>query len=747
MLKAITVLPVPSRSLIAMAVLGALSNWQLPVLAADPESLGVIEVESSTITTMDKSQSEVSTITVIDEEAIKVIDPKHLNEVLQSVPGITSDVRGGEVAEIHMRGVGQQEFMFEDTGVAIVIDGVPVRQNGGKLRINLEAVETIKVIKGSASYLYGNTARGGAIIIATKKAKPKDEYSVRVTAGSYGYRDVVGTLYQGKDNYALNLNVNARSTDGFHEESALETKSVNGKLRYYLNDHSDLTFAVDMTDKYEESIRGSVTGFSEALANPSGENDDTISFTKDNNVDLDKYFITYENAFSEDSNLLVTGYHYNDLFEFKSTPYDSDADGAEDSHGSANNEDIIQQGVKAEYRTKLASSALMLGMDVGTVRFNDYVEFIDDFTATVRGRTSYYFDGEMTDLNSDEDKRAFYAELKSPITDKLTTTLNVRQDTQEFDYTVRVIDYHERISDPLYDTWTDTTTDRTDSFTNNSYRAGLAYAMSEQATLFSNVSTGFRVPTIDQKYAGDFASKYENNPDLDVETSTNYEVGVRGKQPFADNHLAYELSLFQIDTKDIISYADGTYYRDSLNVGNVGDARNRGIELSLSSDHSRMVYFGLGYAYLNAVYTRHDPFIAQWDANGDTVIDENDLVDLEGNHLPRTPEHTMDVTVGFKATEKLTLLSELYMQSGYYADEENTVWAPEYHTVNLQARYTTMNDALEWYFKVDNVFDNHFFRTVYATADRDRDLDLDGEDASIFVDPGRVFYAGVKYTF
>ena len=706
---------------------------------AQAEDLGMIQVESSTITTREQTQTEASTVSTIGEETIKIIDPKHLNEVLQTVPGLTADVRGGEVAEIHMRGVGQQEYMGEDTGVAIVIDGVPVMQNGGKVRINLGAIKTIKVIKGSASYLYGNTARGGAVVITTKKPKNKNEYSVSAVAGSYGYSDFVGTMYKSTDDYALHLNANVRSTDGFWEESALETESINGKAQYYINDHSDITFAADITDKYEEAIRGSSTGVTAATENPEGVADGDISYTSDNNVDLDKYFITYENSLSNDSNLLVTGYYYNDLFDFRSTPYDSNADTSEDSYGTSNNEDIIQRGIKSEYQTKVAQSALMVGIDVGRVRFNDYVETVADFSATVRGRTSNYYNGELTDLHSNEDKLALYAELKSPVTDKLTTTLNVRQDKQDFDYSVRVLD-----SDGT--TWTDTTTARKDSFTNTSYRAGLAYELNDKKIIFSNISTGFRLPTISQKYQGDFDSSKQNNPNLDVETSINYEIGVRGQKPLADNRLNYSLSLFQIDTKDIISRADGTYYRDSLYYDNVGEASNRGLEMTLSSDHASKVYFDLSYTFLDAFYTKHDPFISQSDADGDTIDDVYDLVD---NQLPRTPKHTVDISLGYKPTSQLTFLSEIYYRSDYYADEENLVEMDGHHVLNLQARYKTKlsGNSLEMFIKVDNVFDDHFFRTAYVNQDRDRDDVLTDEDASIFVDPGRVYYAGLEYMF
>ncbi|MCW8855500.1 MAG: TonB-dependent receptor [Gammaproteobacteria bacterium] len=718
--------------LISMSLLGLTIN-------ANAEDLGVIQVESSTITTREQTHTEASTVSTIGEETIKIIDPKHLNEILQTVPGLTADVRGGEVAEIHMRGVGQQEFMNEDTGVAIVIDGVPVMQNGGKVRINLEAIETIKVIKGSASYLYGNTARGGAVVITTKKPKNKNEYNVSAVAGSYGYTDYVGTMYKGTDDYALHLNANIRSTDGFWEESALETESINGKIQYYINEHSDITFAADITDKYEESIRGTVRGVTEATANPEGAADGDISYTTDNNVDLDKYFITYANSLGNDSNLLVTGYFYNDLFDFRSTPYDSNADGSEDSYGTSNNEDIIQRGIKSEYQTKIASSALMIGIDLGRARFNDYVETVADFSATVRGRTSNYYTGELTDLHNEEDKLALYAELKSPVTKKLTTTLNIRQDKQDFDYSVRVLD-----SDGT--SWTDTTTDRTDSFTNTSYRAGLAYILDDKKIIFSNVSTGFRLPTIDQKYWGDFDSSKQNNPDLDVETSINYEMGVRGEKPLADNRLNYSLSLFQIDSKDIISRADATYDRRSLTYENVGEASNRGVELTLSSDHASMVYFNLSYTYLDAFYTKHTPFTSQSDADADGL---DDIYDLVNNQLPRTPKHTVDISLGYKPTNQLTLLSEIFYRSNYYADEENQVKMDGHHVLNLQARYKTKlsSNSLEIFIKVDNVFDDHFFRTAYVTQDRDGDDILTNEDASIFVDPGRVYYAGLEYIF
>ncbi len=707
--------------------------------AEDIVKLETVVVKSSTITINKQSKSEASTVSTVDAELIEVISPKHLNEVLQTVPGLSADVRGGEVAEIHMRGVGQQEFMSEDTGVAVVIDGVPVMQNGGKVRINLEAIETIKVIKGSASYLYGNTARSGAVIITTKKAKNKNEYSAKVEAGSYGYRDVVASANKGNEKLAFNINANLRTDDGFWEESALETKSINGKLQYYIDDSSDITFAADVTNKYEESIRGNVRGVTMARQNPAGVSDGNISYTKDNDVSLDKYFLTYEKSFDNDSNLMVSTYHYSDLFDFQSTPYDSNADGKEDMHGTVSQEDLVQTGIKTEYRLGKPSVAIMIGLDAGKTDFQDRIDTVATYSATVRGRTSNYYDGEYTDLNSDESKYAVYGELRNAVSDKLTTTLNARYDIQDFDYSVQVNDYDGSA-------WSLNTTSRDDSFKNASYRAGLAYGVSDASVIFSNISTGFRVPTISQKYWGDFDSKKQNNLGLDVETAINYEIGLRGDMFVSDNKMNYEVSLFQIDTKDIISRNLGTYYRDSLIYDNVGDASNRGLELSMGSDRANKVSFNLAYTYLNAKYTSHDPFTSGSDADADG---NDDVYDLVGNYLPRTPKHSVEIMGYYKATEQLTLISELMMKSKSYADEENQVQMPGYGFLNLQGRYATKlaGNELEFFVKVNNVLDNHYFRTAYVTQDRNGDDVLTQEDASLFVDPGRVYYAGVNYAF
>ncbi len=72
--------------------------------------LGTISVKSSTIEDLSiNKRTEVSTVNVIDEKVIEKIDPKNINDLLQTIPGITADVRNSAV-EIHIRGIASKNL-------------------------------------------------------------------------------------------------------------------------------------------------------------------------------------------------------------------------------------------------------------------------------------------------------------------------------------------------------------------------------------------------------------------------------------------------------------------------------------------------------------------------------------------------------------------------------------------------------------------------------------------------------------
>jgi len=516
---------------------------------AEPVDLGEIQVESSTIADLESTlKTEPSNVDVIDEVTYEQISPKTINDVLRTVPGITADVRAGDVVEIHMRGVGQQEFMWEDTGVAVVVDGVPVLQNGGKVKFNLDNIESIKVIKGGASYLYGPNALAGAVIITTKKPKGSNSYTVSYETGSYGYKNGVATFNRSTDKYLANLNISMRYEDGYWDISENWTGSLNGKLTYFLDDTSDLTAGIELTRKYEEGGRGSVLGIEQAKIDPKGAEDGNLPWYHDYWSNIQKYFLTYNKDFADGGNLMVNSYYYADNYDYDSTNYDDEGDGIEDGWAQVNSEDISQYGIKSEYRNTWGRLGYMFGLDVGR-RELENSSLVTHFY--VDSRRKKHYEGDLTSSKSREDRIGIYHESKYSLTEDLTAVFNIRYDYEKYDYQSSSYDAN---SDAI------TAAEREKSFNNISYRAGSTYQLNESHVLFANVSTGFRNPRVQDIYAGDFDSRKESNPDLDTETTINYEMGLRGTFQLFDTDIKYEASVYQLDTKDIISKAQGTYF-------------------------------------------------------------------------------------------------------------------------------------------------------------------------------------------
>jgi len=683
--------------------------------------LGMITVESSTIVNRDAN----TTVNTIDEQIIEEIDPKNINDLLQTIPGITADVRSGDTVEIHMRGVGQQEFMWEDTGVAIVIDGVPVLQNGGKVKFNMDEIESIKVIKGGASYLYGNTALAGAVVITTKKNKAGSGGEISAEYGSEDYRNIKAKYHTSTEKFAMDLLGSYRYTDGYWDMTENDSKTASGKFTYFIDDTSDIALNIDITRKYEESTRGSVTGVTEAENNPTGADDGDLPWSHDYDSDIDKYYITYNKDFANGGNLMVNTYYYEDLYNYESRPVDLDGDGDEETYISDSNENIKEYGIKAEYKGTAGVLAYMIGTDIGRRELDEYDTTTADYSYYNFWRHSmvYYYEGDTSEDKDTENKAALYGEIKGEIAPKLTVTVNARYDYDNYESE----EYNHEYNGTA---WTDTVESAEETFKNLSYRIGAAYELSPDTTLYANFSTGFRNPRV---------SQIETNPDLETEKSYNYEVGLRGN--LFNTGLTYEASLYVTDTKGIIGKADGTYYWDRSNetYDNVGDARSKGLELTVKSDRTKPLSFSLAYTYLDAYYTEHNPFKV-------ATEDDVETYDIVGNQLPRTPHHKLDLIVNYRPTAKWDFMAEAYAQSSYYGDETNLVEFDGYAKLNLKATYHA-TDNLEVFAKVDNVFDNQYYRTVYLFSDRNENGVLDAEDASITVDPGRQFYIGMKYKF
>lgn len=712
--------------------------------------LGIIRVESTTIDDkFEQKRDEASSIGVVSGETVDRSHTQNIQQMIQSIAGVTTEVQSGDSLKIHIRGVENQTYMGERPGVAIVIDGVPVFERTGRVNIDMDNIESIKVIKGGASYLYGDDALSGAVIITTKRGAKMAGVKLGGEIGDFGYEKKLARFGYAADDWNGHIQITNREVDGYYEDSDSKADYINGKLQYYVDDASDLTFGFEQSDRAKNS-HGAVRGVTNAENDPESKdpNNEYNDYANHYDVDLEKYFVTYSRDLGETDNLMVNAYQFTDDTKFDSSPATTDPS----VYRYANDYQQVQRGIKAEYRAGGERLAWMAAMDLRDENFKDEVTFVSCMDL---GPWAGCNVGDLSaDDKTEKETKAVYGELKFRLADPLVMTLNGRYERIDFDYTDKL--------DPA-----DSGDERFDVF---SWRLGLNYAFRDNLDFYGNISTGFRTPTETQLFTGSNSPTHRTaaNPNLSEEDAFNFELGLRAQTEWFGVPVEVDASVFQLDRKDFIQSSAGVYTTsDDAVYENVGDARNRGLELSLVTDPQRKLSWELAYTYLHAKYTKYDEFYlhvepspgcpagftATWeDPPGPAplqIVDCYKVHDNKDNYIPRTPKHVLNLIARYQATPHWLITGEMVTKSSYYADEINQLSIGGHSTFNLLLNYDRKVGPGNWEFfaRVDNLTDKEFYNTARSSGDRDDNGVYDAEDLSLVVNQGRTYTAGLAVTF
>ncbi|MBI4808246.1 MAG: TonB-dependent receptor [Nitrosomonadales bacterium] len=726
--------------------------------------LGEVVVTSTTIDDrFDSKRGEPSNISNINGRRVDEEHGKNIVDVLESVPGVTAEVQSGDSVKIMLRGVEAQRYMGEKPGVAIVIDGVPVLERTGRVNIDLDNIESIKVIKGGASYLFGEDALSGAVIITTKRGAKMAGVTAAAEVGSFNYhKGLLRVGFAGND-LVGHIQKSKAMSDDYYDQGAWSRDYLDGKLQYLIDASSDVTFGFEHSKRSKDS-HGTVRGVTNAAIDPTSATSGGKDYARKYDIDLNKANLSYANDFGDGANLLVNTYLFKDHTYGWQGPsgYLRDSAGTllavndmsqlRDVYASGADTKQVQKGMKAEVRKGGEQTGMMAGLDMQ--RFEDRALTTNLVTYTSRntpvGVTNpLNLQGTVTNNSlSTSDTRAMYGEFKWLLAEPLTATLNARYDN----ITAKYVSYI-----PL--TATQISQGRVSSgektFRVWSERAGLNYALSVDRELYSNISTGFRVPTISQLYGGSITptGTVLANPNLSPEKSWNYEIGMRAKSELFGVALDTDVAVFQLDRKNFILNTGGQYQTTPTAEGveqyqNIGGVRNRGLEVGAKTDSLQAWSGDVAYTYLRAIFTRNDSY---WMAMGSRSAPLPSVYyNNTGNTVPRTPQHKINLTTRYRATTAWTVTGEMNAQSGSYADEVNVVWVGGRTVYNLMANYEIKTEkGMKWsaFARIDNVFDRYYYTTIRGSSDSNGDGVYNAEDPSITVNAGRVWTAGLSLVF
>lgn len=716
------------------------------------QTMKEVVVTSSTIDDRFASnRGEPATVHEISGKTVDEKRPENMIELLRSIPGVTADLSSGDEIKIKLRGIENQRYMGEKPGVAIVIDGVPVFERTGKVNIDLDNIESIRVIKGGASYLFGEDALSGAVIITTKRGAKYAGATVATEAGSFGFAKNMVRVGGAGEKGSAHIQYTEKGADDYYFQGKYGSTYLSGNGQLYLTDTSDLTFGFEKSDRNKDS-HGSVTGVTQAAIDPRSFNG--MDYARKYDVALEKLNLTYSNNYSATGNLLALIYQYTDDTAFWSSFIKG---GSPDDYALNNKYNQVQRGFKGEWRDAAKSIGWLAGVDVRANTYDNLVTCKMKYAAA--GCPTVASVGTTRSRDEiGEDMKAVYGELKFDPAKDWTLTFNGRRDHSALDYTDKL-----------------TSASNSKSFDANSLRAGANYDLSPSSALYGNVSTGFRLPSYDQLFVSTSGARGTTigNPNIKPEQAVNKEIGWRAKKSWLGVEFDLDAALFQIDRKDYIMATNGQYASaptgdNPQTWDNVGGVRNRGLELALRSDPKREYSLNVAYTYIDARFTKYDEFWqtlgdstkAKWVAgafNPNTQYKQTPY-DLAGYRVPRVSQNQLNTTFNWQPTLSFRLGLEADARSWAYVDEINQEKTPGRTLFNLMANYDVKEKGFlsaKWslFARVDNLFDRNYWVTARASGNDGKnnaglyDGVYNAEDMSITVGRGRVWTAGLSATF
>ena len=195
-----------------------------------------------------KAKADMS---VVGREEIEQMHMDNVEEVLRTVPGVQFLDYGSNGLNANMSGIR----INGSKDVVILVDGVRVNDFKGAgssgymfaaLMNNMDNIERVEVMRGSAATMYGSGAKGGVINIITRRPEGAKTV-IDISKGSFGKEAYKFNTQAAKDKASYNIyhdrTISGTSKDGSGKEwpGQSNTKSSGAKFEYKFNDANKLT--------------------------------------------------------------------------------------------------------------------------------------------------------------------------------------------------------------------------------------------------------------------------------------------------------------------------------------------------------------------------------------------------------------------------------------------------------------------------------------------------------------------------
>ncbi|PIE37399.1 MAG: membrane receptor protein [Gammaproteobacteria bacterium] len=740
------------RSLMALAI-GLVS---MGATAQELQELDLTQIAGEV-----DEQSDVITSEMIENRMVSDV-----SDLVKDIPGVeieAADTRWGDMG-FNIRGV-------TDDRVAITVDGLTQGETlqyeggqaygyfkGGRGAIDLETMKLVDITRGADSVISGSGALGGSVRFVTKDA---DDFLAQ--AGDDVGGKVAAMYADASDQTMLNLSAAARagqfealaivtgreaSETSNHTEGAdvqgsarerpdPQDKDISNlfvKLNYDFSDKHVLGLVVE---RYEAEIETDAKSFDgrwylDRIGDDTRKRErigvfhelqaDAVVFDE-----LSWAFNYQTSDFQAITRQNVTFYDDPDTPERELAPRIDTRD-----------YDQTMRQLRVDFAKGIVTGSVQHDLVYGFAWLDHGVENTQVRWQNSPGR------GPSTSVvpalipQADIESANVYVLDKIQLGERTELQVGLRYD--DYDYSAKATEFFE---DSLGGT---SLGDQ--SFDAVSGALGITQKITDTLSIGANVGRGFRAPTIENLYTrsgteDDWATG--PNPDLDVETATNYELSLSGLYSAGQ----FNVTVFYSDYEDFIDYSQRSRINEAGEIDlydvpdNVGDVELKGVELTAVLDLHE------AFAVPEGLSTRFSASYAEGEKDNGYPLTSVQPASARWTMAYNAPqghwgvEANVDYTAGKDADDAYFINSRGELEYREYLSRTATV-------VNVIAFYN-FTDQLSLRAGLFNLTDKEYYTwdgiRFVGTDDLRPGIGVTGNGISRYTEPGRNFNVRLDYRF
>lgn len=613
----------------------------------------------------------------------------NVEEAADSMPGVTSGGAPGDLENFHIRG-------FSGTQITVLHNGIYVGPSDMVNRPqNSFNVESVEILKGPASVLYGQGAIGGAINIVNKAPSfGQPSINVYAAAGSYGtYAVGVGGTTRLTDDLAVRVDVSRTGTNGYVHKTNGDSTDATVSLVWKPTDRLNVQFSLDVLSDHPTGYWGTPLVTTAFATQPLNGVVSTPGFTLDKrmqfvNYNVSDWFIKSTQYWPQllvkwdaNDNVILENYLYyyhadrkwldSESYAFNPATQLIDRDRFFVFHKQKLWGD--QGSISLKYPVFGMKNQLVIGFDYSHLDFVRSRGFPDGDSVDPFNPSPGLFGPVVPRVSPTkwDDLALFFEDILS-ITDKLKLVTGSRYDHLDLDRKNFNADGSFNAGSSFSRTFQPIT-----------YRVGLVYNINSYITPYFSYTTG-------QDPVGSNIFIVNAGEDFSLGKSRQYEVGVKANAP--ENRASMTFALYDIRRNNVLQAI-------SPDVAvPVGSESSRGAELTTDVKATDHMTISANLAYTDAKYK-----------NFSFVDGAGNVVNASGHRIPNSPKWLANLWASY--TEILGLPIDVGGGMRYVGaragNDANTLMLDAYTTLNAYVTYHVKpNVALS--FRVENLTDKAY---------------------------------------